>query len=312
MGPAAVDKLVKKLDGMILQADGKYEVTIAMLKRSARCKASTRTMLDRLHERGVYFRPLREKPVLTPQDIVDRLEFAKTFAGKSKAWWNNTLHMIIDVKHFQVLPHAAARRHAAQSAVRGTYRKKGQGLSAGHTKPVAKTKYNPGARGVNVLAGVGHGKVLMWEYLPDVWGGDAAAAAYAGPVKRALAAEFPGRRTFTVLEDNDPAGFKSGLGLIAKRAAGIKAFEIPKRSPALNVCDYFLWSAVNKRMREQEKTFTDDRRETRATFLKRLRRTALNLPSSVVAASVGDMKRRCERLLAAGGGHFEEGGKSKS
>ena len=161
--------------------------------------------------------------------------------------------MIIDVKHFQVLPHGAARKHAAQTAVRGTNRKKGHGLHKGHTKPVSKTKYNPGAIGVNVLAGVGHGKVLMWEYLPRVWGGEAAAAAYCGPVKRALDAEYPDRRTFTVLEDNDPTGFKSGLGLSAKKAAGIKAFEIPKRSPVLNVCDYFLWSEVNRHMRKQEK-----------------------------------------------------------
>ena len=312
LGNAAVDKLQKKLEDMIVKADGKYEVTAGMLKRSARCKACTRTILNRLHERGVYFRPLRQKPVLTPEDIEDRLAFAKKFGGKPATWWNNTLHLIIDVKHFQVLPHGAARKHAAQSAVRGTYRKKGHGLNKGHTKPVAKTKYNPGAVGVSVLAGVGHGKVLVWEYLPRVWGGEAAAAAYGGPVKRALDAEYPGRRTFTVLEDNDPTGFKSGLGLSAKKAAGIKAFEIPKRSPALNVCDYFLWSEVNRHMRKQEQTFPDDKRETRSAFLKRLRRTALGLPASVVAPAVGDMKRRCARLLAAGGGHIEEGGKSKS
>ena len=181
----------------------------------------------------------------------------------------------------------------------------------GHTKPISKTKYNPGAQGVNVLAGVGHGKVLVWRYLPKTWDGGAAAAAYSGPVKRALNAEFPGRRTFTVLEDNDPAGFKSTPGLNAKRAAGIKAFEIPKRSPVLNVCDYFLWSEINRHMRKQEKAFPENKRETRSAFLKRLRRTALELPSSVVASAGGDMKRRCERLLAAAGGHIEEGGKKR-
>ena len=63
---AAVDKLQKKLEGMIVKADSKYEVTVDMLKRSARCKACARTILNRLHERGVYFRPLRQTPVLTP------------------------------------------------------------------------------------------------------------------------------------------------------------------------------------------------------------------------------------------------------
>ena len=143
-------------------------------------------------------------------------------------------------------------------------------------------------------------------------GGGEAAAAYSGPVKRALDAELPGRRTFTMLEDNVPSVFKSGLGLSARRATGIKAFEIPKRSPALNVCDYFLWSEVNRHMRKKGTTFPVDKRETRSAFLKRLRRTALNLPSIVVASAVGDMKRRCDRLLVAGGGHVEEGGKSTS
>ena len=308
---AAVDKLQQKLEAMIRKADGKYEVTIAMLKRSARCKACTRTILDRLHKRGVYFRPLRQKPVLTPEDIADRMTFASKYVGKPVAWWNN-LSMIIDVKHFQVLPHGNARKHAAQETTRGTYRKKGQGLSAGHTKPVSKTKFNTGARGVKVLAGVGGGKVLVWEYLSGEWGGEAAADAYRGPIKRALEAEYPGRRTYTILEDNDPSGFKSGPGRDAKRDAGIHVFEIPKRSPVLNVCDYFLWSAVNMRMRAQEKKFAEGKRETRHAFLRRLRRTALSLPSSVIQAAVGDMKRRCERLVAAGGGHIEEGGLTKA
>jgi hypothetical protein len=47
-------------------------------------------------------------------------------------------------------------------AVAGTARK-GQGLAKGHTKPVGTTKYNTGAPGVKVLAGVGNGKVLLWE-----------------------------------------------------------------------------------------------------------------------------------------------------
>ena len=90
----------------------------------------------------------------------------------------------------------------------------------------------------------------------------------------------------------------------------MKVFEIPKRSPCLNVCDYFLWSEVNRRMREQEKKFALGKRESRKGYLTRLRRTALSLPPNVVSAAVGDMKRRCSRLLAADGGHIEEGGRA--
>ena len=79
----------------------------------------------------------------------------------------------------------------------------------------------------------------------------------------------------------------------------------------MNVLDYHVWAEVNKKMRGQEKKFPATKRESRKAFLNRLRRTALDLPAAQMDSSVGDMKRRCERLLAAKGGHIEEGGKGK-
>ena len=132
---AMLDKLEAKLETMIQKADSQKEVTVTMLRRSTRCKASERTILRELHKRGINFRPLRQKPVLTEEDISDRLAFAEKFAGRSKAWWNSSIHMIIDIKHFRVLPHGSARRYAAQESTRGIYRKKGQGLCKPKTHP---------------------------------------------------------------------------------------------------------------------------------------------------------------------------------
>ena len=39
----------------------------------------------------------------------------------------------------------------------------------------------------------------------------AAADAYEGPVKKALQKAYPDKKSYTVLEDNDPVGFKSEL-----------------------------------------------------------------------------------------------------
>ena len=39
---------------------------------------------------------------------------------------------------------------------------------------------------------------------------------YKGPVAVALRKAFPNKRKWTVLEDNDPAGFKSRKGMAAK------------------------------------------------------------------------------------------------
>ena len=83
-------------------------------------------------------------------------------------------------------------------------------------------------------------------------------------------------------------------------------FEIPKRSPCLNLCDYFLWSHVSRCMREQVNS-PFRKGETRTGFLSRLRRTALSLPPDVVSAAV---RRRCSRLRADDGGNIEERGRS--
>ena len=47
--------------------------------------------------------------------------------------------------------------------------------------------------------------------------------------------------------------------------------------------DYSLWHEINVRMREQEKGFAENKKESVEEFKKRLRRTALSLPQSVVS-----------------------------
>ena len=51
------------------------------------------------------------------------------------------------------------------------------------------------------------------------------------------------------------------------------------------------------------------RRESRADFMARLRRTALRLPARFINESIMGMRLRCQRLLAAKGGLIEEGPK---
>ena len=193
---AAMDRLEKKLEEMIVKADGQCEVTVPMTKRSARCKATERAMLGRLHARGVNFLPSCQKLTLTPLTMSQREIHSRSATARTPAWWNSAVHLAIDAKHYRALPHGSARKHAAQEATKGAYRKKGKTLSQGHTKLVLKSKYDPGALGINVLAGVGNGKVLMWEHIDGSWGGAAAEAACRGPINAALKRESPGRSCF--------------------------------------------------------------------------------------------------------------------
>jgi hypothetical protein len=250
-----------------------------------------------------------EKPTLTDEDVKDRVVFANKYMGKSREWWLKSVQMHIDVKHFAIFLDGKGRRHIAQVGCRGAYRGLNERFAKGVVKPNTKMKYNSGVRGVKVLAGVGgSGKVLMWHFIESRWNSHVAADMYEGPVLKALKATYPTKRRFNVLEDNDPAGFKSAVGKEAKTRCKIDVFHIPKRSPDLNICDYALWKMVNKRMRAQEKGWLTSKKEKRAEFMARLRRTAMRLPSTFVKKAVGNMKIRCERMHAAKGGHFEEGG----
>ena len=96
----------------------------------------------------------------------------------------------------------------------------------------------------------------------------------------------------------------------AKEEERIVTVELPKRSPDLNVMDYFIWAEVEKRLRKQEWSWPANRRETRVQFVRRLARVARALPEELVNKAIGDMARRVERLYVAKGGLFEEGGKT--
>ena len=52
------------------------------------------------------------------------------------------------------------------------------------------------------------------------------------------------------------------------------------------------------------------KKESRAQYIERLKRIAMRLPKSFIDNSIADMQRRCQRLYASQGGHFEEGGRS--
>ena len=132
---------------------------------------------------------MRWKPVLTEKDIAERWQFGWDYIEKPRNWWVNTIHINIDVKFFPVFLNPKARTHAAQSGCRGVYRAPGEGLNEGYYKPNPKLKYNTGAKGVHVLAGVGNGKVLVWEYIEGRWNSNEAARLYQGAILKALQLE---------------------------------------------------------------------------------------------------------------------------
>jgi transposase len=174
---AQVDNLVKRLDEMITKAKAKKEINVAALKRRTKCKAGEKTILRALHERGLYFHVMRQKPILTPEDVKERVAFAKKYKDKSADWWNEHVRLFIDLKKFPVYLTGKSRDYAARRRIRGVFRmkgKKGQGLNPGYVKDPKTHKFNTGAKSALIAGGVGKGKVLLWEEIKGQANGDPA------------------------------------------------------------------------------------------------------------------------------------------
>ena len=86
LAKAQVDRLQRCLRDLIVKANGEKTVTVADLKWAAKCTACARSILDALHSRNIYFRKLREKPMLTAEDVKARMAFASKYRLKTKAW----------------------------------------------------------------------------------------------------------------------------------------------------------------------------------------------------------------------------------
>ena len=101
-------------------------------------------------------------------------------------------------------------------------------------------------------------------------------------------------------------GFAGGGGGGRRAGAGrrqakekVKCLKFPKRSSDLNPLEYGFWSMINARLRGQEPKFPPSKRESRAAFIKRLKRTIMRTPSATLEPLVKSMKRRCAALKAA-------------
>jgi hypothetical protein len=213
--PGDLTFLLRKLKALIKKAASKTEVTLGMLKKSARCKVSLKCMRKHVMKMGVRFRRLRSKCLLSKEDIKKRYAFASIYRHKSRAWWLKKVQLHHGMKSFPVYSHAAARDHAARREVRGAYRNLGQGLDDCYVVQPKPVRYNSGARPCCIATGVGNGRVLMWHEITGTWNAGKAIELYGGPLKQALSTAYPRKRSHIILEDNDPNGFKAKLAMKA-------------------------------------------------------------------------------------------------
>ena len=306
--PAICRSLQASMRKLQKQAKAKKEVTVAMIKADAGVDASDRTVLEAFHEKDIYFRTLRARPILKDSDIPQRKKFAEQYKGRSAEAWLDHPDAVIDNKHFPLARDCAARAEVARRQVRGGYRARAEQPRTYLVRQRATQKYP--MKGVQVTAAIVAGKIRMWRYTKGSWCGKEADKMY-HDLEKVLKKAKPDKEAkpchrWSILEDNDPAGYKSSAGKRAKKDCKMVPFSLPPRSPDMNPLDFSIWHEVNVRMRRQEAKMGGRRRESEEAFKKRLRRVAMTLPTSVVSKAVKDMHRRTNELYAANGRLFTE------
>ena len=298
--PKKVRSLEKARKDLQKQAKGK-EVPMNRIVRRARIKVDESTARKALAKvRGVKWRPCREKPQRSPEQCAVREEWCAKKRYLPEKYFRNTADMIIDCKKYELPLTIGARQRAVSKRARGAYRKRSEGLKKELTKPNDKRhRTNPGGMAW-VLAGIVGDKIRMWEYIPGKWNGEVAADMYRKPMRKVLAKHRATKKVWRVVEDNDPAGFKSSKARAAKKEVGIKEVSLPPYSPDLNPLDFSLWKTVEIRAREGFGKKTVTVKEYKA----KLRQTALRLSAKIVGKAVQKMKERIALVFEAKGGNI--------
>ena len=294
-------RLMAKRKQLVKKANGERYISVDEMTRSARIPKVHSTTAGRyLKKLGVSWRRMREKPPRTEAHEEDRKTVCQAWRSKPATFWTEHVDLIIDAKKFGLPGSAKAAARLRQQKVRGVMRTRQEGLDKGFTRPsLTKHKFNPGGH-VHILAGICGGRIVLWEEIQGRWCGDRAAEMYAGPIKAALERWRPGKRSWLIMEDNDPAGFKSSKGKQAKGSNRMKSLDQPPYSPDLNPLDFSLWAAIEKKALATR--VTD---ESATAYKSRLRRTALRMPERIVARAVENIKKRSQAIFDADGGNIK-------
>ena len=100
LSKAVEKKVAKTAESLIQAAEGEWQVTAAMVRDVLKLKCCERTILSALHRHDIYFRLMRQKPVLTSNDKAERLAFGLAHRDKPASFWTGVVHAYIDNKFF--------------------------------------------------------------------------------------------------------------------------------------------------------------------------------------------------------------------
>ena len=295
-----LQKLDRARVRLIKRADGEERVTYAdvIAEASLATTPCQRVVEDALRDNGVCSRKAREKVQLTDKDAATRCQVARKWARRPRSYWTTHVHAYLDNKAFALPLTPAQRKRLKQTKVTSHLRKAKERVRCGFTTPRVKHSFL-GMPSATVSAAVARDRVIMWHVVPGSWSGQTAATMCKGPLLRSLQRVWGDRRQYTIIEDGDRTGYQSNRGQLAKAEARLHSQTLPPRTPALMPLDYSIWQKIERRMLDNSPAGM----ESKAQYLKRLKKTAMALPRAFVRKQLEDMKRRAAEIVAARGQH---------
>ena len=122
MSEADYRKAERSLKKLQVRAKGEEEVTAAMVIKDAGLDCSEGCLRKHFALHGKPFRKLREKPLLTTEDVKKRWRFVIKHSRKTKRGWRSLPHAIIDNKRYQMFLTKYGRNYVARRSCKGAYR----------------------------------------------------------------------------------------------------------------------------------------------------------------------------------------------
>ena len=300
----AVIALNKKRRELVSKSWGARQVTWKEVIKKSRVKKIHPTTAKRSLIRAGYAvasRANRQKPERSPEHIAERLKICRRWKPLPKNYFASKIDLIIDNKMFQVPTTDMARRYKAKIGVHSQIRTRSEGLEPQYTKPnVKRNRMNLGGS-LKVAAGIRRDRVVLWKYLEGQWSGDAAATLYKKDIKQVFKRLCPAKASPSILEDNDPTGYKSSKAKAVKKLLKYKIVSLPRYSPDLNPMDFFLWADIEKRMMQSAPKAGNEKVEE---YKRRLRKTAMATSKRTIRRALASMPKRIAAVVEAKGNHI--------
>ena len=299
---SVIKKFEKSRQKLLKKAKSTRRVTYAGIVKAARLTKtiSVRRLQPALKKaEGIAWRPGVSRPDRSKDEITERKVKAANWQRYPESHWVEEIHGYIDNKTFYVPTTHAKRDLLQRQKVTGHLRKKSEGNNPACLLP-KKQKGGIGCPSVCITACVAPstGRVILW-HPSEKWNGEAAKTMYEKHLLPALKRTHGTLDFYRIVEDGDPTGYQSSKGRAAKRAAKIRSWQLPPRTPEWMPLDYSLWATI-----ESTALAAAGPKESKASYTRKLTKAAKSLSVSYVKKTCASMKKRIKMTLDAGGQHI--------